>query len=88
MLYFLTGTRETEVPGREARGTVNTAKPSAADALWEAVNAAVLTFGRYGLDAEYDAEGEFRETRLHRVALFPTNLISSCLAEHGLPRSV
>jgi acyl-CoA dehydrogenase len=56
--------------------------------LWEAVNAAVLTFGRYGLDAEYDAEREFRETRLHRVALFPTNLISSCLAEHGLPRSV
>ena len=88
MLYFPAGTRETEGPGREARGTVNTAKLSAADALWEAANTAVRAFGRYGLDAEYDVEGGFRETRLYRVAPIPTNLISSSPAEHGLLKSV
>jgi len=69
---------------------VSTAKLLTADASWEAVNAAARTFGGYGLDAEYDAEGEFRETRLHRVAAISTNLISSCLAGHdiGLRRSV
>jgi acyl-CoA dehydrogenase len=69
---------------------VNTTKLLTADASWEAVNAAVRTFGGYGLDAEYDAEREFRETRLHRVASISTNPISSCLAGHdiGLPRSV
>ena len=88
MLYFLAGTRETEGPGREARGRVNTAKRLTADASLEAVNAAVRTFGGYGLDAEYDVEGGFRETRLYRVAPIPTNLISSCPAEHGLLKSV
>ena len=68
---------------------MNTAKPSAADALWEAVNAAVLTFGRYGLDAEYDSQREFREARLHRVASIFKNPISSRLTGHdiGLRRS-
>jgi len=69
---------------------VNTAKLTA-DALWEAVNAAVRTFGGYGLDAQYDAEREFRETRLYRVAPIPANLlISSCLTgqDIGLQRSV
>jgi acyl-CoA dehydrogenase len=67
----------------------NMAKLLAADASWEAANVAVQTFGGYGLDADYDIERKFRETRLYQVAPISTNLILSYLAEHvlGLPRS-
>ncbi len=67
----------------------NMAKLLAADASWEAANVAVQTFGGYGVDAEYDVERKFRETRLYQVAPISTNLILSYLAQHvlGLPRS-
>ncbi|HET7272496.1 MAG TPA: acyl-CoA dehydrogenase family protein [Rubrobacter sp.] len=67
----------------------NLAKLLAADASWEAANAALQTFGGYGFDAEYDVERKFRETRLYQVAPISTNLILSYVAEHvlGLPRS-
>ena len=67
----------------------NLAKLLAADASWEAANAAVQTFGGYGFDAEYDVERKFRETRLYQVAPISTNLILAHLAQHvlGLPRS-
>jgi acyl-CoA dehydrogenase len=47
------------------------------------------TFGGYGMDAEYDIERKFRETRLYQIAPISTNLILSYVAEHvlGLPRS-
>jgi acyl-CoA dehydrogenase len=50
---------------------------------------AMQTFGGYGVDAEYDIERKFRETRLYQVAPISTNLILSYVAEHvlGLPRS-
>jgi acyl-CoA dehydrogenase len=61
----------------------------AANASWEAANAAMQTFGGYGYDAEYDVERKFRETRLYQVAPISTNLILSYIGEHvlGLPRS-
>ena len=61
----------------------------AADAAWEAANAAMQTFGGFGFDAEYDIERKFRETRLFQVAPISTNLILSYVAEHvlGLPRT-
>jgi acyl-CoA dehydrogenase len=67
----------------------NMAKLLAADASWEAANVAMQTLGGYGVDAEYDVERKFRETRLYQVAPISTNLILSYLAEHvlGLPRS-
>jgi acyl-CoA dehydrogenase len=67
----------------------NMAKLLAADASWEAANVAVQTFGGYGVDAAYDIERKFRETRLYQVAPISTNLILSFLAEHvlDLPRS-
>ncbi len=67
----------------------NLAKFLAADASWEAANVAMQTLGGYGVDAEYDVERKFRETRLYQVAPISTNLILSYLAEHvlGLPRS-
>ena len=70
-------------------GQVNTVKRLAANASLEPVNAALRTFGGYWLDAEYDAQGEVREARLHRVGPIFTNPISFCLAGHdiGLRRS-
>ena len=67
----------------------NMAKLLAADASWEAANAAVQTHGGYGFATEYDIERKFRETRLYQVAPISSNLILSFVGEHvlGLPRS-
>jgi acyl-CoA dehydrogenase len=75
--------------GEPCGAEANLAKLLAADASWEAANAALQTFGGYGFDAEYDVERKFRETRLYQVAPISTNLILSYVAEHvlGLPRS-
>ncbi|MGR9459431.1 acyl-CoA dehydrogenase family protein (plasmid) [Rhizobium leguminosarum] len=72
-------------PGAEA----NMAKMLAADASFEAANAAVQTHGGFGFAEEYDVERKFRETRLYQVAPISTNLVLSFLAEHvlSLPRS-
>ena len=75
--------------GEKCGPEANMAKLLAADASWEAANVAMQTFGGYGVDAEYDIERKFRETRLYQLAPIPTNLILSYIAEHvlGLPRS-
>jgi acyl-CoA dehydrogenase len=67
----------------------NMSKLLAADASWEAANAAVQTHGGFGFAEEYDVERKFRETRLYQVAPVSTNLILAYIAEHvlGLPRS-
>jgi acyl-CoA dehydrogenase len=67
----------------------NMAKLLAADASWEAANAAVQTHGGYGFATEYDIERKFRETRLYQVAPISSNLILSFIGEHvlGMPRS-
>ena len=74
----------------ESCGTdANMAKLLAADASWEAGNAALQTFGGFGFAVEYDIERKFRETRLYQVAPVSTNLILTFIAERvlGLPRS-
>ena len=75
--------------GEDIGAEANMAKLLAADASWEAGNAALQTHGGYGFAAEYDIERKFRETRLYQVAPISTNLILSYVAEHvlGLPRS-
>lgn len=75
--------------GEKCGAEANMAKLLAADASWEAANVAMQTFGGYGVDAEYDVERKFRETRLYQVAPISTNLILSYIAEHvlDLPRS-
>ncbi len=75
--------------GEPCGAEANMALLLAADASWEAANAAVQTFGGYGFDADYDVERKFRETRLFQVAPISTNLILSYVGEHvlGLPRS-
>lgn len=76
---------EGESPGAEA----NMAKMLAAEASWEAAEAAIQTHGGFGFAAECDVERKFRETRLYQVAPVSTNLILAYLAEHelGMPRS-
>jgi acyl-CoA dehydrogenase len=75
--------------GEPCGAEANMALFLAADAAWEAANAAMQTFGGYSYDAEYDVERKFRETRLFQVAPISTNLILSYVGEHvlGLPRS-
>ena len=67
----------------------NMAKLLAADAAWEAANAAFQTFGGFGFAREYDIERKFRETRLYQVAPISTDLVLAYVAQHvlGLPRS-
>jgi len=67
----------------------NLAKHLAAEASWQAANAALQTFGGYGMVRDYDIERKFRETRLYQVAPISTNLVLAYIAEHvlGLPRS-
>jgi acyl-CoA dehydrogenase len=75
--------------GEKCGAEANMAKLLAADASWEAANVAMQTLGGYGVDAEYDVERKFRETRLYQVAPISTNLILSYIGEHvlQLPRS-
>ena len=75
--------------GQACGAEANMAKLLAADASWEAANAAIQTYGGFGFATEYDIERKFRETRLYQVAPISTNLILSYMDEHvlGLPRS-
>jgi acyl-CoA dehydrogenase len=75
--------------GRPCGAEANMAKLLAADASWEAANAAVQTFGGFGFAEDYDVERKFRETRLYQVAPVSTNLILAFIGEHvlGMPRS-
>ena len=75
--------------GEPCGAEANMALMLAAEAAWEAANVAMQTFGGYGMDADYDIERKFRETRLFQVAPISTNLILSYVGEHvlGLPRS-
>ncbi|MGH3314169.1 MAG: acyl-CoA dehydrogenase family protein [Streptomyces sp.] len=75
--------------GKPCGAEANMAKLLAADASWEAANAALQTHGGYGFAADYDIERKFRETRLYQVAPVSTNLILSYIGQHVLkmPRS-
>ncbi len=67
----------------------NMAKLLAADAAWEAANAALQTHGGFGFAAEYDIERKFRETRLYQIAPISTNLVLAHIAQNvlKLPKS-
>lgn len=67
----------------------NMAKYLASEAHWEAANAAMMTFGGYGLATEFDIERYFREARLHMIAPISNNLVLGFLGQNVLkmPRS-
>ncbi len=75
--------------GEKCAAEANMAKLLAADASWEAANAALDTHGGFGFAREYDVERKFRETRLYQVAPVSTNMVLAFLAQNvlGLPRS-
>jgi len=75
--------------GEECGTEANIAKYLASEAAWEAANAAMTTFGGYGMAVEYDIERKFREARLFLIAPVPNNLILSYVGQHvlGMPRS-
>ncbi len=72
-------------PGFEA----NAAKLLASTATWAAGNAAMDTFGGYGLAVEFGIERKFREARLPMVAPVNNNLILAYIGHNvlGLPKS-
>jgi acyl-CoA dehydrogenase len=74
-----------EQPGFEA----NAAKLLASKATWAAANAAMDTYGGYGLAREYSIERKFREARLPMVAPINNNLILAYIGHQvlGMPKS-
>lgn len=75
--------------GEPCGAEANMSKYLASEAAWEAANAAMDTFGGYGLAEEYGIERKFREARLYLVAPVANNLVLSYVAQHvlGMPRS-
>ena len=75
--------------GSHSGTEANIAKLLAAKAQWEAANAAMDTFGGYGLASEYGVEQKFRAARGPLIAPISTNLILAGIAQRdlGLPRS-
>jgi acyl-CoA dehydrogenase len=71
--------------GREA----NAAKYLAAEAGFQAADAALSVFGGYGYSKEFHVERYFREARLMRIAPVSQEMVLNYVAEHvlGLPRS-
>jgi acyl-CoA dehydrogenase len=67
----------------------NVAKFLAADAAFEAADAAVQTHGGFGVAREYDVERYFREARLTRLVPITQELVLNYVSENvlGLPRS-
>jgi acyl-CoA dehydrogenase len=72
-------------PGFEA----NAAKLLASQSSWAAANAAMDTFGGYGITVEYGIERKFREARLPLVAPVSNNLVLAYIGQNvlGMPKS-
>ena len=89
-LLTYTAAREAEGAAPKTVGAwANTAKYLAAEACFDAADAAVQTHGGFGVAREYDVERYLREARLTRLVPITQELALSYLAEHALdlPRS-
>ena len=75
--------------GQPCGAEANAAKVLAADAGFEAADAALQTFGGFGYAKEFDVERLWREVRLYKIAPVSQQMALNYLAEHvlGLPRS-
>ena len=75
--------------GLPCGGEANMAKYLCSEASWEAAEAAMTTFGGFGVAREYDIERKWKETRLFRTAPISNNLVLAYVAQHLLemPRS-
>jgi acyl-CoA dehydrogenase len=65
------------------------AKLLAADAGFQAADAAMQTHGGYGYAEEYHVARYWREARLMKIAPIPQELILAYISQHvlGLPKS-
>jgi acyl-CoA dehydrogenase len=75
--------------GGEPQLEANLAKFCASNAAWAAANAAMDTYGGYGVTVEYGIERRFRESRLSLVAPVSNNLVLAQVAHGtlGMPKS-
>lgn len=75
--------------GLNCGAEANMSKYLCSEASWEAAEAAMTTFGGYGVAKEYDIERKWKETRLFRTAPISNNLVLAYVAQHVLqmPRS-
>jgi len=75
--------------GQQAGMEANAAKLLASQATWAAANAAMDTFGGYGMAVEYGIERKFREARLPMVAPVSNNLVLAYIGQNvlGMPKS-
>jgi acyl-CoA dehydrogenase len=81
-----------QVAGGDAKAVgarANMAKYLAAEACFEAADAAVQTHGGFGIATEYDVERYFREARLTRLVPITQELVLNYVGEQvlGLPKS-
>ena len=75
--------------GEPCGAEANAAKVLAADAGFEAADAALQTFGGFGYAKEFDVERLWREVRLYKIAPVSQQMALNYLAERvlGLPKS-
>lgn len=75
--------------GAQPAFEANACKLLASQALWAAANAAMDTFGGYGVAEEYGIERRFREARLPMVAPISNNIVLAGIAHGtlGMPKS-
>lgn len=86
---YASARRAEELPRRELGARANTAKYLAAEACFDAADAAVQAHGGFGVAREYDVERYFREARLTRLVPVTQQLALNFVAETvlDLPRS-
>jgi len=75
--------------GEPCAAEANAAKLLAADAGFEAADAALQTLGGFGYAKEYHVERLWREVRLYKIAPVSQQMVLNHLAQHvlGLPKS-
>jgi len=89
LVYSAAETLESDRDDIDVGGQANMAKFLAADAAFEAADAAVQTHGGFGVAREYDVERYFREARLTRLVPITQELVLNYVGENvlDLPRS-
>ena len=75
--------------GEPCGAEANAAKYLAAEAGFDACDAALQTLGGFGYAKEYHVERLWREVRLYRIAPISQEMVLNYLSQHvlGLPRS-
>jgi len=88
MVYSAASESESE-DQKDVGARANMSKFLAADAAFDAADAAVQTHGGFGIAREYDVERFFREARLTRLVPITQQLALNYIGENvlGLPRS-